>query len=135
MIGEQDIQSRVDEYLFIEAKLEMNLEEYLNWKQNAKMILKETARDPDRKRWLERWRHYLLEKEKYNRCITAAKEDWILSKDGVVNGLCYNPRRCEFKATIKYLDEHQVQKEAEMMVSYARVVEEYVHLLQTSSST
>ena len=54
MIGEQDIQSRVDEYLFIEAKLEMNLEEYLNWKQNAKMILKETARDPDRKRWLER---------------------------------------------------------------------------------
>ena len=109
-IGKQDIQSSVDEYLLKEAKLEMNLEQYLNWKQNAKRILNETAKDPDRKTWLERQRLYLLKKEKYNRCIMVAKEDLILSKDGVVNGLCYNPRRCEFEATVKYLDEHKFRR-------------------------
>ena len=64
-------------------------------------------------------------KNKYNKCIATAKEDWILSKDGVVNRLCYNPKRCEYEATIKYMDENNVQKEAEMMVSYAWIVKEY----------
>ena len=123
-IREQDIQSNVDEYLLKESKLEMNLEQYLKWKKNEAKILKETAKDPDKKTWLERTRLYLLKKEKYTKCIAAAKEDWILSTDGVVNGLCYNPKRCEFEATVKYLDENKVQKEAETMVEHAWVINE-----------
>ena len=83
-LGAQDIRSSVDEYLCTEAKLDMNLEQYLEWKRNEKKSLKETASDPDKETWLERTRIYNIRKMKYNKCIAAAKEDWILSKDGVL---------------------------------------------------
>ena len=124
-LGAQDIQSSVDEYLCTEAKLDMNLEQYLEWKRNEEKSLKETASDPDKGTWLERTRIYNIRKTKYNKCIAAAKEDWILSKDGVVNGLSYNPRTCEFEASVQYLDENKMQKEAEMMVEPEWVIDEY----------
>ena len=92
------------------------------------MILSETKNDTDKNTWLERQRQYLLKKEiQLMHC--HSKRRLILSKNDVVNGLCYNPKRCEFEATVKYLDENKVQKEAEIMVFYAWVVKEYGALL------
>ena len=129
-IGEQDLRSSVDEYLRNEAKLEMNLEAFFEWKVREWNDLRESKNKSDRESWLERKNDYLFTKNKYNKCIAAAKEDWMLSKDGVVNGLCYNPKRCQYEATIKYMDENNVQKEAEMMVEYAWIVNEYGAVLQ-----
>ena len=124
-IGELDLRQSVDNYLRNEAKLDMNLEQYFNQKANISMSLSESKKTCDKKRWLDRQSKFLLMKKKYNACIAAAKEDWILSKDGVVNGLCYNPRRCEYVASVKYMDENNVQKESEMRVPFAWVVDEY----------
>ena len=115
----------MDEYLQNEANQEMNLEAFFDWKKKESKTLRETKNESDKKSWLERKKNYLHIKNKYNKCIAAAKEYWILSKDGVVNGLCYNPKKCQYEATIKYMDENNMQKEAEMMVSYAWIVKEY----------
>ena len=75
----------------------MNLEAFFEWKEKESKSLRETKKKSDKKSWLERKNNYLHIKNKYNKCITAAKEDWILSKDGVVNGLCYNPKKVSMR--------------------------------------
>ena len=44
MIGEQDIRKSVDEYLCNDAKLQMNLEQYLKWKKMEKRLSRKLQR-------------------------------------------------------------------------------------------
>ena len=50
-------------------------------------------------------------KDKYNKVIKLAKEEWLLSNDGVVTALRYNKEDNQFVAKVQYKDGTDVKSE------------------------
>ena len=77
-IGEQDLQSSVDEYLRNEANLEMNLEAFFEWKEKESKSLRETENESDKKSWLKRKNNYLhIKKIQQVHCGSKRRLDFI----------------------------------------------------------
>ena len=68
--------------------------------------------------------NFQFKNEKYEKVIKLAKEEWLLSTDGVVKALCYNAKDKQFVAKVNYKKRTKVI-EQEMTVTHDWVIDTY----------
>jgi hypothetical protein len=102
--------------------LGMSLAQYEHWKMDQeKQQKKQTSMT--KKRHLAKAAY--VTKDKFERAIRIAKEEWLLSTDGVVKGLRYDAVDKKFVAKLHYQERGNVVKEETMTVSDDWVFDTY----------
>jgi hypothetical protein len=77
----------------------MTTKQYYKWLERERVRL---TKQVDKKKKAIMWSDYECNKDKYNKIILLAKEDWLLSTDGVVEALRYRENKKHFVAKVHY---------------------------------
>ena len=101
---------------------DMTIEQYETWKVKME---KQQKKHASKKAKCEMAKTAYAMKVKYEKAIRLAKQEWLLSTDGVVNGLRYDAVDKKFVAKLHYRGKEDVVKEETMAVSDDWVFDTY----------
>ena len=104
---ESDLIKHVDNYLKA-VGMTMTVKQYNRWCDREKLRALKIADKKEKRQLASR---FLFTKEKYNKVIKLAKEEWLLSNDGVVTALRYNKEENQFVAKVQFQQETDVKSE------------------------
>ena len=97
----------VDNFLK-EHGLDMSMKEYLKWRKEGQLYARKKPgnnKHRNRAEMFERRKKFVefaMNNEKYAKIIQLAKEEWLLSTDGVVKALHYKAKEKEFVVAVHY---------------------------------
>ena len=119
----------VDNYLKLHS-LDMTMKEYLKWRKEGHQYARK--KPVHKKQWNKAeinerkmiMAKFAFKNEKYEKVIKLAKEEWLLSTDGVVKALRYKAKDKQFVAAVHYKKGTMV-KEQEMTVTDNWVIDTY----------
>jgi hypothetical protein len=92
--------------------------------EKKKLAYKKAGNVTEKQRSTAALQEFYQNKEKYKKVIQLAKEEWMLSTDGVVKALCFNAKEKQFMAKVHYKEGTKV-KELEIAPSDDWVFDTY----------
>jgi hypothetical protein len=119
----------VDNYLMSKG-YKMTFEKYHKWRKKgfqsilSKPKMKKQWTEGEKRDHLEMFENFLKKNHKYETVIRMAKDEWILSTDGLVCGLRYKGLEKRFVAQVKYTKEKKLTT-IEMFVTDDWVIDTY----------
>jgi hypothetical protein len=93
---EEDLLQHMDNFLNC-VGLQMTTNQFYEWKNQVEQSLR---RDMDKKKRKRVMKDFQFKTKKYEKVIELAKDDWLVSTDGVVNALHCNPKQKQFVAKV-----------------------------------
>jgi hypothetical protein len=119
----------VDNFLK-EHGLNMSTKEYAKWRRQFQQQRRQ--KPSNKKQWnkeereerAKKYSEFLMQDERYAKVIQLAKEEWLLSTDGVVKALRYNAKEKEFVASVHY-KKGSIVKAHEIKVTDDWVIDTY----------
>jgi hypothetical protein len=116
MHTEEDLLQHVDNFLKKQG-LKMTTKQYYEWKKNVEQYARH---DTNKKKKYRILADSQFKTKKYQRVIEFAKEDWLVSTDGVIKALRYDPNKIQFVAKVQY------KKQAKVMTEQIAVTDDWV---------
>jgi hypothetical protein len=95
---ESDLIKHVDNYLKA-LKMPLSTKQFYKWIERGRVVLRTKG---DKKKKAMICANSQFNKNKYKKIIELAKEDWLLSTDGVVKALRYDKQVKQFVAKVHY---------------------------------
>jgi hypothetical protein len=127
---DSELSKFVDNYLKLHG-LKMTLKQYFNWREKCEQYAR--MKPVHKKQWNSEEKNkrgqfmaqFAFKKEKYENVIKLAKEEWLLSTDGVVKALRYKAKHKQFVAKVHYRKGTSMVREQEMTVTDDWVIDTY----------
>jgi hypothetical protein len=93
----------VDNFFKNNTDFEMTMQQFYKWMQEMKQEEKtKPAHKEEKKQWVKKMSNYYYTKKKYETVIELAKQEWLLSTDGIVKALRYRAKDKQFVAKVHY---------------------------------